>query len=108
MTVTPQIKVPRRARPGEVVLLRAKLNHPMETGWRENAAGEKVPRNRIHTFLCEFEDQEIFRADLHSGVSADPYLAFFTTASATGTFRFTWLEDGGKTYTKTATMEVLK
>ncbi len=107
MTVTPQIKVPARAERGEVVLLRAKLNHPMETGWRENAAGETVPRNRIHTFLCEFEDREIFRADLHSGISADPYLAFFTTASATGTFRFTWLEDGGRAYTAAASMEVV-
>jgi len=108
MTATPQVKVPRRARAGEAVLLRAKLRHPMETGWRENTAGEKVPRNRIHTFICEFQDQEIFRADLHSGVSADPYLAFFTTASSTGTFRFTWFEDGGKVYTKSSTMEVIQ
>ena len=108
MTVTPKVKVPTRAKPGEVVMLRAMLKHPMETGWRENTAGEKVPRNRIHTFICEFQDQEIFRADLHSGVSADPYLAFFTTASATGKFRFTWFEDGGNVYTKTATLEVIQ
>ena len=106
MTAIPQVKVPPRAKPGEVVMLRAMLKHPMETGWRENAAGETVPRNRIHTFSCEFEGEEIFHADLHSGVSADPYLAFFTTASATGTFLFSWFEDNGNVYTRTATMEV--
>ena len=106
MSITTQVKVPRRAKPGEIVLVRAKLRHPMETGWRKNAAGETVPRNRIHTFVCEFQGDEIFRADLHSGISADPYLAFFTTASATGTFHFKWLEDSGNVYTKTAAMEV--
>ena len=35
----PRVKVPRRARAGDVVLVRAKLRHPMETGWRKDASG---------------------------------------------------------------------
>ena len=107
MTITSRIKVPGRAKKGEAVLLRAKLEHPMETGWRRNAAGVTVPRKRIHKFVCEFEGQEVFRADLHSGVSADPYLAFFAKATKSGGFRFKWFEDGGQVYEKTATMEVV-
>ena len=106
MTAIAQVKVPRRARQGEVIVLRAKLKHPMETGWRKTAAGETVPRKRIYKFVCEFEGQEIFRADLHSGVSADPYLMFFAKTSKSGSFRFQWFEDGGKVYEKTAAMEV--
>lgn len=107
MTIIPQVKVPGRVKKGEVVLLRAKLKHPMETGWRKNAAGETVPRKRIHKFVCEFEGEEILRADIHSGVSADPYLAFFAKALKSGSFRFRWIEDGGHVYEKSAVMEVI-
>jgi len=108
MTTTPQaqVKVPPRAKPGDVIMLRAKLHHPMETGWRKNAAGEVVPRKRIHTFTCTFGGAEVFRADISSGISADPYFAFFTTAAKSGTFRFKWLEDGGRVYEKTAALQV--
>ncbi len=107
MAITPQVKVPGRAKKGDAVLLRAKLRHPMETGWRKNKAGKTVPRNRIHGFVCEFEGRVIFRADLHAGISADPYLAFYAKATRSGSFRFKWFEDGGKHYETTATMEVI-
>lgn len=104
---TPRVRVPRQARNGEIVLVRAKLRHPMETGWREDASGRVVPRNRVFRFLCEFNGEEVFRADLHSGVSTDPYLAFDVRASVSGEFTFSWFEDGGKVYTATAAMEVV-
>ena len=107
MTTIPQVKVPDRAQKGEVILLRAKLKHPMETGWRKDAAGETVPRKRINKLVCKFEGEQVFRADLHSGVSADPYLAFFVKASKSGNFHFKWFEDGGHVYEKTAAMEVI-
>lgn len=106
MTPIAHVKVPRQAKEGEVVLLRAKLKHPMETGWRKNAAGKTVPRKRINKFVCEFEGREVFRADLHSGVSADPYHGFYVKASKSGTFAFKWFEDGGKVYERGAAMEV--
>jgi len=106
MTASPHIKVPKQARKGQVVLLRAKIQHPMETGWRKNAAGETVPRQRIHKFVCDFEGREVFRADLHSAISTDPYLAFHIKASTSGRFRFRWFEDGGKVHEKIAAMEV--
>lgn len=106
MKRAPQVKVPRSARAGETVLVRAKLHHPMETGWRKNAAGETVPRNRVHAFRCTLEGEEVFRADLHAGVSTDPYIAFHVRAVRSGTFAFEWLEDGGGVYTATARMEV--
>jgi len=107
MTTMPHVKVPTRAKQGEAVLIRAKLKHPMETGWRKNAAGETVPRKRINKFVCEYAGREVFRADLHSGVSADPYHAFYVKVSDSGRFHFKWFEDGGNVYEKTAAMEVL-
>ncbi|MBT3906314.1 MAG: thiosulfate oxidation carrier complex protein SoxZ [Rhodospirillaceae bacterium] len=107
MTATLQIKVPNQAKLGEVIMLRAKLRHPMETGWRKDSAGKTVPRKRAYKFFCEFEGQEVFRADLHSGISADPYLAFYTKALRSGRYRFKWYEDGGRVYEKSATIEVI-
>ena len=86
MTKPPQVSVPRRAARGEVVLVRAKLRHPMETGWRKDASGATVPRKRIHGFQCAFNGLEVFRAVLHAGVSSDPYLAFNVVASESGDF----------------------
>jgi len=90
--------MPKTARAGEIIFIKTKLKHPMETGWRENLNGEKVPRNRINKFVCSFNGLEVFRADLHSGVSADPYLMFPVLVTESGLFRFIWFEDGGGQY----------
>jgi len=108
MTTIPFAKVPARAKKGETVMLRAKLKHPMETGWRKNAAGKVVPRNRIFQFVCTFDGKEMLRADLHSGVSADPYFAFFVKAERGGVYRFQWFEDGGEVYETSAVMEIVE
>lgn len=103
----PRVKVPRQARAGEIILVRAKLRHPMETGWREDAIGQTVPRNRVNEFVCKFDGTEVFRAELHAGVSSDPYLAFHFKAVASGTFTCSWFEDGGEVYSASAAMEVV-
>lgn len=106
MSQLPLVKIPGSAGKGEIISIKSKLKHPMETGWRENALGQKVPRNRIHKFLCSFNGTEVFRADLHSGISADPYLMFTARVSESGTFRFIWYEDGGREYVKYSNIEV--
>ncbi len=98
----PFVRVPRNAERGEIVAIKTKLKHPMETGWRENRNGQTVPRNRIYKFICTFNDNEVFRADLHSGVSADPYLMFPAKVTESGVFRFIWFEDGGREYAASA------
>jgi len=102
----PYVNVPRTAQAGEIVPVKAKLKHPMETGWRQNRDGKTVPRNRIHAFFCAFNGIEVFRADLHSGVSADPYLMFPLKVAESGVLRLTWIEDGGREYTASAEIEV--
>ena len=39
--------------------------------------GNIVPRNVINTFTVKFGDREVFRALLSSGISANPFIAFF-------------------------------
>ncbi len=102
----PFVKLPESTKAGTVFTVKAKLKHPMETGWRENQNGQTVPRNRVHKFLCTFNGTEVFRADLHSGISADPYLMFPAKINESGHFQFTWFEDGGRKYVKQVEFEV--
>jgi sulfur-oxidizing protein SoxZ len=102
----PYVKIPESAAAGQIIAVKAKLKHPMETGWRKTRNGQTVPRNRIHKFVCTFNGAEVFRAELHSGVSADPYLMFPAKVTESGTFGFIWFEDGGRKFVTTAEIEV--
>ncbi len=102
----PQIRVPRKAEKGEVVRIRVKIPHPMETGWRKDHTGETVARNRITDLVCTFAGEEVFRAEFSSGVSANPYLTFFSEVTESGSFVFTWTEDSGKRSSISADIEV--
>ena len=101
-----RVKVPRTASKGEVIRVRTKIPHPMETGWRKDHEGNTVPRDRITRFVCTFEGDEVFSADFASGVSANPYLSFFVRVSQSGTFQCTWIADGDKTVTESASIQV--
>lgn len=102
----PEVKVPRYLTPGEDILIRTKAWHPMETGWRKSHQGDVVARNRIHIFTCTFNGQEVFSADLHSGISANPYMTFHARVAEAGTFEFKWTADDETVYTSTARIEL--
>jgi sulfur-oxidizing protein SoxZ len=106
MTSEPYVKIPSTAKAGDIIAVKTKLKHPMETGWRQNKNGQTVPRKRIYRFLCTFNGTEVFHADLHSGVSADPYLMFPAKVTRSGVFQCTWTEDGGREFVKDAEIKV--
>ena len=39
---------------------------------------------------------EVFRAELGSGIAANPYLQFYAVAEASGEFEFSWVDDAGE------------
>lgn len=106
MSNKPLVKLPRTVKKGEIFIIKAKMKHAMETGWRETQKGEKVPRKRLNKFLCTFNGKDVFRADLHSGISADPYLMFPVKLTESGVFQFVWVEDGGAEYDTQAELQV--
>ncbi|MFZ4532349.1 MAG: thiosulfate oxidation carrier complex protein SoxZ [Alsobacter sp.] len=91
----PLVNVPARARPGEIIEIKALIAHPMETGFRTGPDGALVPRDIIHRFLCTWNGQEVFSADLFPAISANPYLAFTVVATQSGTITFRWIDDQG-------------
>lgn len=104
--LTTRIRVPPTARKGEIVEIRALIMHPMENGFRFDTQGTLIPVNIIHTFVCKYDGEEIFRAQLDPGIAANPYLAFKTVATKSGTIEFIWLEDEGSVHTAMAEITV--
>lgn len=107
MTTTPRVRVPREAKRGEVIEIKTLIAHPMETGHRRDTQGQVIPRHIIHTFICTYNGVEIFRADWHPAVAANPYLTFYTVATESGQLRFEWIDDDGTVYAAEAEITVV-
>jgi sulfur-oxidizing protein SoxZ len=100
------INVPARAKRGEIIEIKTLMSHIMETGFRHTAAGELVPRDIITSFTCRYNGVEIFRADLFPAIAANPFISFFTVATASGKFDFEWIGDRGFSETSSASISV--
>jgi sulfur-oxidizing protein SoxZ len=98
MAKKPRVKVPSSAKKGEVIQIKTLAPHKMETGRRKHKKTKKrIPRMIINKFIAKFNGKEVFSADLHPAVSANPYFSFYTKVSESGTFEFSWIDDKGKT-----------
>jgi sulfur-oxidizing protein SoxZ len=100
------INVPARAKRGDIIEIKTLMSHIMETGFRHTAAGELVPRDIITSFTCRYNGVEIFRADLFPATAANPFISFFTVATASGKFDFEWIGDRGFSETASASISV--
>ena len=100
------INVPRRARKGEVIEIKTLISHVMETGYRRTQLGAVIPRDIIRRFACTYNGAEIFRAELHPAIAANPFLVFSTVAVESGTLEFTWTGDNGFSVKETAAITV--
>ena len=92
------VNVPKTAKRGEVIEIRAMIQHVMETGYREGPNGVTIPRDIIHRFVCKYAGEEIFSAELFPAISANPYISFFLKATESGTLDFAWTDDDGSVY----------
>ena len=82
-------------RAGRSIEARWICNHPMETGFRTGENGQILPRNIVQLFVCRYDGVEVFRAEFHPAITANPYIAFTTVATRTGTLEFRWIDDRG-------------
>ena len=101
------VSVPSTAKKGEVIEIRTLAGHEMETGFRRTQLGELIPRDILTAFVCTYNGVEIFRAELHPAVSANPLITFSTVATESGTLEFKWTGDNGFVATQTATITVV-
>jgi sulfur-oxidizing protein SoxZ len=100
------ITTPPTARRGEIIEIRALIAHPMETGYRPGPDGALLPRNLIRRLLCDYNGERVFSAELYAAVAANPYIAFTTVATDSGTLSLRWEGDEGFVQTETVHITV--
>lgn len=100
------ISVPAKARRGEVIEIKTLLSHVMETGYRPGVDGRILPRDIVTAFTCLYNGREVFRAELHPAMAANPYLVFPIRAQESGTITLTWTGDNGFAQTETRQIDV--
>ena len=84
---------------GEVFDVRILIGHVMENGFRRTDDGKRIPAKLIRTVFCRLVDasgeREVFRADLSSGIAANPLLQFKLRLQQPGELRFNWSDSDG-------------
>ena len=104
------VTMPKTAKRGEIIEIRTLIAHPMETGYRAAEDGALQARNLIRRLSCRYfdgrDDVEVFSAELFAAIAANPYIAFCTVATASGTLRFNWQGDNGFAQTESVELTV--
>jgi sulfur-oxidizing protein SoxZ len=99
-TAKPRIKLDKKeAKKGELVEVKALVQHVMETGNRRDASGAIVPRKILNKFVCTVAGKQVFAADFETAISANPYIQFKFKAEESGPVVLTWTDDDGSTIT---------
>ena len=119
------ITVSKTAKRGEIIEIRALVQHPMETGYRRSSEGDMLLRDLIRKFSCRFiagtgagasagasagadaseAGELVFAATFHASIAANPYLSFNLRATSSGTLIFVW--EGNKSFAQRETAILL-
>jgi sulfur-oxidizing protein SoxZ len=90
--------------PFEVKLL---ISHPMESGYRRDAMGQRIPRDIIQRLVCAIDGETVLDAGLFPAIAANPFFAFTAVAAKSGTLTLTLTGDNGLNQTETAAIIVV-
>ena len=101
------VNMPAQAKRGEIIEIKTLAGHTMETGFRRTQLGELIPRDIIRSLVCSYNGVEVFRAELHPAMAANPLLSFTTVATESGTLEFRWSGDNGFSVTEKASIKVV-
>ncbi len=81
---------------GEVLRVRAQIEHIMESGLRTDEAGKIRPRNIVTRFEARLGDALLFSWEPGISVSQNPYIEFTFLARESGELRLHWKDDAGQ------------
>ena len=92
---TPRLRIPARAKPGEVIELRMLIDHPMETGLRHDGSAAP-PRDLIERLEVRRDGALVFAADLGRGTSPNPYHVVFLRMERSAEITVSWTDARGR------------
>ena len=96
MATKPRIKLDKtQAKKGDIVDVKALVQHTMESGQRKDKDGKPIPRKILNKFVCTVNGKEVFAADFEPAISANPYIQFKFRAMESGPVVLTWTDDDG-------------
>jgi sulfur-oxidizing protein SoxZ len=103
---TARIRLPQSVKKGEVFEVKTLITHVMESGQRRDAAGKVIPRQILNKFTCSYNGKEVVSIDMAPAIAANPFIAFFVTATESGTLDFAWTDDDGTVFKDTQKITV--
>jgi len=101
-----RIRVPKTAKRGEVINIKAMIQHPMITGLRLEEFRTGIERHIINRIQVIYGGKVVFDGDLGTGIAADPYFSLYLRAEKSGPVEFRWFDDDGSIYRKSALLSV--
>ena len=105
--IKPRIKLDKKeAKKGDLVEVKALVQHVMENGQRKDADGKTIPRKILNKFVCTVAGKQVFAADFETAISANPYIQFKFRAAESGPVVLTWTDDDGSTIVGEETITV--
>ena len=81
---------------GEVVRVRAQIEHVMESGLRTDAAGNIRPRNIVTRFEARLGSALLLAWEPGISVAQNPYIEFTFLARESGELHLLWKDDAGQ------------
>jgi len=94
-----KVRIPAKAKKGEIIEIKTQVSHDMESGQRKDAAGHTIARRIITKFTCLWNSEPVISADWHQAVSANPFTSFYARASESGRIQLTWWDETGEVLT---------
>lgn len=92
---------------GEVLRVRAQMEHPMESGLRTDPATGKVrARNIVTRFEARLGSTLLFVWEPGIAVAQNPYIEFTFMARESGELALHWKDDNGQTLSAQKTITV--
>ncbi len=96
-------------RPGETVEARWIVGHTMETGFRLDDAGHRIPRNIITLVRVSVNGKPVLEMEPGTGLSSQPYMAFpVVVPEAGGQVTVDWQDDRGNSGSAQQAMVIAK
>lgn len=95
---SPQLRVPRPSRPGEIVEVRTRVNHSSHTGLalRNGRYVREAPEFYLKQMLVYVDDRKVSEFQMTSAMSPNPVIRFPLKAPAAGTVRVVFVSSEGK------------
>jgi len=90
-----RVLVPTGIRRGDVIDVRALVEHPMATGLFRDARGNPIPAYFINDVSVTYGDREVAHFVWSSGISRDPFVEFSLRADREAALNFVWKDNKG-------------